>query len=164
VARFRRFDVVLPAASLDNTIDAVRQRRAGMGSAMRDLEIAISSASRPVEVWTTQVRNALENLRAVVDHHIFATEAAGGFLDEIVETSPRLANSAHRLREEHGEIVDALSAASARLRAGPALDSEEWIDVMRDRLLALVGMLSRHRQRGADLVYEAYDVDIGGGF
>ena len=23
--------------------------------------------------------------------------------------------------------------------------------------------LARHRQRGADLVYEAYDVDIGGG-
>jgi hypothetical protein len=65
------------------------------------------------------------------------------------------------LREEHGEIVDALSAASARLRAGPSLDSDDWTDVMRDRLRVLLGMLARHRQRGADLVYEAYDVDIG---
>jgi hypothetical protein len=28
--------------------------------------------------------------------------------------------------------------------------------------LELLGQLSRHRQRGVDLVYDAYDVDIGG--
>ena len=39
---------------------------------------------------------------------------------------------------------------------------EEWVEAMRDRLLALLGTLARHRQRGADLVYEAYAVDIGG--
>jgi hypothetical protein len=162
VARFRRFDVVLPSASLDNTIEALRQRRAGMGAAMVELEDAVARSGRPLEEWIETVRGALEQLRAVVDHHIFATEAPGGFLDEMIEESPRLANPAHRLREEHGEIVDALSAASARLRAGPSFDPDDWIDVMRDRLLALLGMLSRHRQRGADLVYEAYDVDIGG--
>ena len=26
----------------------------------------------------------------------------------------------------------------------------------------LLGQLTRHRQRGADLIYEAYQVDIGG--
>jgi hypothetical protein len=162
VARFRRFDVVLPGAALDNTLEALRQRRAGMGAAMVDLEGAVARPSHPVEDWTEHVRAELEQLRAVVDHHIFATEAPGGFLNEMVDTSPRLANPAHRLREEHGEIVDALSAASARLRAGPSFDADDWVDVMRDRLLALLGMLARHRQRGADLVYEAYDVDIGG--
>ena len=35
---------------------------------------------------------------------------------------------------------------------------------MRAELTALLVALARHRQRGADLVYEAYAVDIGGGF
>jgi hypothetical protein len=28
--------------------------------------------------------------------------------------------------------------------------------------MALLGLLVRHRQRGSDLVYEAYELDIGG--
>jgi len=51
---------------------------------------------------------------------------------------------------------------SARLRSGTTFAEEEWVDAQRDRLLALLGSLVRHRQRGADLVYEAYAVDIGG--
>ena len=163
MARFRRFDVVVPGPAIDNTIDAVRERRAGMGSAIRDLERAIAAPSDGgLELWAKNVCVALDALRDLVDHHIFATEAPGGFLDDIVETAPRLANTAHRLREEHGEIVDALSATSARLRARPTVDSDEWVDAIRARVCALVALLGRHRQRGADLVYEAYAVDIGG--
>jgi hypothetical protein len=42
-----------------------------------------------------------------------------------------------------------------------ALDGDE---VTRARELGteLLGSIVRHRQRGADLVYEAYEVDIGG--
>jgi hypothetical protein len=35
---------------------------------------------------------------------------------------------------------------------------------MRTDLTALLVALAKHRQRGADLIYEAYDVDIGGGY
>ena len=34
----------------------------------------------------------------------------------------------------------------------------------RVELTALLAALARHRQRGADLVYEAYAVDLGGGY
>jgi hypothetical protein len=164
VARFRRFDVVvLPAQADDASLEALRERRAGFRAAMGDLERAIASPARGrVDEWVGGVRTALDALRDVVDHHIFATEAPGGFLDEIVDTEPRLANQAQRLRDEHGELVDAIAAASARLRSGTTFAEDEWVDAMRDRLLALLGVLVRHRQRGADLVYEAYAVDIGG--
>jgi hypothetical protein len=148
---------------METSMAALRERRAGLRFAMGDLERAVAApAPGRVDEWVEGVRVALESLRDVVDRHIHATEAPGGFLDEIVETEPRLANPAQRLREEHGEIVDAISAASARLRA-PSFATDEWVEAMRDRLLALLGVLARHRQRGADLVYEAYDVDIGGG-
>jgi hypothetical protein len=163
VARFRRFDVVVPAEAGDGQLEAVRERRAGFRAAMSDLERAVAApAPGRFDEWTAGARDALDRVRDIVDRHIFATEAPGGFLDEIVEAQPRLANQAQRLRDEHGEIVDAMSAASARLRAGTSFAPDEWVDAMRDRLLVLLGVLARHRQRGADLVYEAYAVDIGG--
>jgi hypothetical protein len=36
------------------------------------------------------------------------------------------------------------------------------VDGIRESATALLGMLSRHRQRGADLVFDAYQTDIGG--
>ena len=36
------------------------------------------------------------------------------------------------------------------------------LDDARDDLQRLIGKVIRHRQKGADLVWEAYNVDIGG--
>jgi hypothetical protein len=164
VARFRRFDVVVQRGADGTSIEALRERRAGFRTAMGNLERSIAApAPGRVDAWVIGVRDAVEALRDVVDRHIFATEAPGGFLDELVEEEPRLANQAQRLREEHGEMVDAISAALARLRARPSFATEEWAETMRDRLTVLMALLARHRQRGADLVYEAFDVDLGGG-
>ena len=52
--------------------------------------------------------------------------------------------------------------------AGLVADSEapvgeDDIDDLRERATELLGHIVRHRQRGADLIYEAYETDIGGG-
>jgi hypothetical protein len=44
----------------------------------------------------------------------------------------------------------------------PAAPGLEWVEHQRRHALELMAALVRHRQRGADLVYEAYSVDIGG--
>ena len=36
------------------------------------------------------------------------------------------------------------------------------VPVFREEVTTLMGQLVRHRQKGTDLVYEAYDVDLGG--
>jgi hypothetical protein len=36
------------------------------------------------------------------------------------------------------------------------------VDTVRDRGTALLAQLARNRQRGSDLIYEAYASDIGG--
>jgi hypothetical protein len=36
------------------------------------------------------------------------------------------------------------------------------LPAFREEVTTLMGQLVRHRQKGADLVYEAYDVDLGG--
>jgi hypothetical protein len=99
----------------------------------------------------------LEHLRLVFGVHVEVTEAPGGLYEEILEIAPRLANKISRFKREHVVIARAIVSAHDDLR----VDGDAPPD-LHARLVHLHEMLSRHRRRGADLVYEAYHVDIGG--
>ena len=162
MARYRRFDTLRETGARlrDDEIASVRLRRAGLKSALSDLELALAAAAPGREdEWRAGVRDALDALHEVWTRHIIDTEAPGAFLDELVDETPRLANAAQRLRDEHGEILSEMLAAEETIRQRPV----DVVD-LRSRLTAMLCMLAAHRQRGADLVYEAFDVDIGGGF
>jgi len=168
MARYRRFDVgsgvgVMPTAEPD--LDEVRVRRAGLKAALSNLELALAAPAQQRVEWVAGVRDALTTVREVWCRHIAETEAPGAFLDELVEEAPRLARQVSQLRREHNEVLSAIRRSEQHLGEvvlGDAYDS--WADDVRSELTALLVALVRHRQRGADLVYEAYDVDIGGGF
>jgi hypothetical protein len=164
MARYRRFDDLVSGSGADAgdpTIESVRLRRAGLKSAMSGLEIAIAAPTPGrVDEWALGVRDALTVLQEVWTRHVVETEAPGAFLDELVETAPRLYNQAAKLREEHNEIMSVLVELDGMV---PDPDDAAWADRMRGVLTNLCVALARHRQRGADLVFEAYAVDIGGG-
>ena len=61
------------------------------------------------------------------------------------------------IETEHEELVDLLDRAEASLEQSTDPKS------IRNRAMALLPRLSMHRQRGADLVYDAYNVDIAAG-
>ena len=90
------------------------------------------------------------------------TEKPDGLYDEILKHAPRLENNVRRLREEHPEIVP----ADRRDDRPPGAGRDRRRDVAprkpRDDLQRFMGSVMRPRQRGADLVWEAYNVDIGG--
>ena len=164
MARYRRFDVTTSTAEASrDAMESVRVRRAGLKSAMSGLEVAIAApAPGRLEEWAAGVRDALGMLQEVWTRHIVETEAPGALLDDLVEEAPRLYNQSLRLREEHGEILSILLEVDDRLQ--PDHGDPEWVERLRSVLTSLLVALARHRQRGADLVYEAYAVDIGGGF
>ena len=112
------------------------------------------------------MRDALSAVHEVWTRHIVETEAPGAFLDEVVAEAPRLSTPTSRLRREHSEILAVVTRTEKQLAVPPADDDSyaPWADDRRapsSRRCSIA--LARHRQRGADLVYEAYDVDIGGG-
>jgi hypothetical protein len=89
------------------------------------------------------------------------TERPQGLYEEIAQRAPRLAGKIERLREEHPELRDGTQQLIARLETTPIGDLWE-LPAARDDLQRLLGRLVRHRQLGADLVWEAYNLDIGG--
>jgi hypothetical protein len=167
MARYRRFDVTGETPAVPVTeLDDLRLRRAGLKAALSSLEIALAAPVRHRTTWVNGVRDGLHALHEVWTRHIVETEAPGAFLDELVAEAPRLATPASRLRREHNDILATITRAEKRLVIPPADDDnyDSWVEEMRSELTALLIALVKHRQRGADLVYEAYAVDIGGGF
>ncbi len=145
-------------------LDDVRLRRAGLKTALSNLELALAAPFANRVDWVMHVRDALAVVHDVWTRHIVETEAPGAFLDDLVTESPRLSKPTIRLREEHSDILATIVNGEIRL-ADPPDDSgyEKWAEDVRVELTALLAALARHRQRGADLIYEAFAVDIGGG-
>jgi len=113
-----------------------------------------------VPTWSAAVRDRLDRLTAALRAHIDGTEREGGLFDEILEREPRLAHGVDRLRSEHRDQMDAAGEAEARLAR---LDDEAGVEDVRARLHALIHQLIVHRSSGAELVYDAYNVDLSAG-
>jgi hypothetical protein len=88
---------------------------------------------------------------------VVVTEGPDGLYSELLDHAPRLCRGVNILVREHAAIVAAVDALHARV-GDPAIAAEQ----VRSWASDLLRELSRHRQRGADLVYEAYATDIGG--
>jgi hypothetical protein len=171
MARYRRFDTTragmssVGVATVPDVIEGVRSRRAGLRAAMSALDAALASpAPHRVDEWRRGVRAALSGLHDVWTRHIVETEAPGAFLDELVGEAPRLSTPASRLRREHNEILAVINRVENSL-AQVLLedDQDQYVDTVRGDLTEMLCALAHHRQRGADLIFAAYDVDIGGG-
>ena len=133
-----------------------REHRAGLRSAIGSVERALAApAGERYEQWAKELGHELDELAAALHSHIEATEAPGGLLDDIFHTEPRLARRVQRVRDDHGVLLHRLEAARAALPT-----SAEGVQDARERVVDLLGGLVRHRHLGADLVYDAFNVDL----
>ncbi len=170
MARYRNFDGALGAGTDTqdkvSALDDVRLRRAGLKAALSGLELALAAPFANRVDWVMHVRDRLGIVHEVWTRHIVETEAPGAFLDELVTEAPRLSTPTSRLKREHSDILATIVRAEKDLAAPPLEDDAyvTWAEDLRVELTALLAALARHRQRGADLVYEAYAVDLGGGY
>jgi hypothetical protein len=110
-------------------------------------------------VWAERVDVALGELAADFREHVAVTEGPDGLHGAVLAAAPRLSNSVNRLVVEHAVIAD-LVGDLLRLVSLPVADGDA--NAVRDLGTALLGRLARHRQHGADLIYQAYQVDLGG--
>jgi len=144
---------------MTDALGAARERRAGLRSALGEVERSLASpAAGREEAWVKTLHADLQRLSESLDLHIQASEGPGGLLEEILHDEPRLAHKVDRARKEHQEL---------RYRTDRALDavSDPAADIRgaREQVVEVLGGIVRHRHLGADLVYEAFSVDIEAG-
>jgi hypothetical protein len=141
-------------------LEALRLHRGELRESMGALERAMAAPAEAGRArWGQRVHVALVELSGDVREHIDITEGPDGLYRDVLKTSPPLSGAVARLVSEHGLIKSHLDDLMARLQTP---DGAEDVDTVRDLGTALISVLLRHRQRGSDLVFEAYEVDIGG--
>ncbi|MFQ5556269.1 MAG: hypothetical protein ACE5GB_01980 [Acidimicrobiales bacterium] len=145
-----------------SALEQARSRRLALGDAADRVEELIARPG-PDPRWTERVTGAMSDLRTAFTDHVEEVESPDGLLPHLLSDSPRLANAITRMYTDHTRIADLIETTCERLvDCGDACDGVA-VDSVRAATVDILAMISKHRQAGADLVYEAYHVDIGGG-
>ena len=149
-----------PTGSLDASVEAARRHRAQLRESVDALEAALAApipgrATR----WVERVHAAMAELSADFREHIAITEGPQGLYAGVLATEPRLSPGVRTLVDEHVALRLEVEGVLAAMEGSGSVPTAAEL---RERGTVLLGHLVRHRQRGADLVYEAYEVDIGG--
>lgn len=140
---------------MTNALEGARERRASLRSAMGEVESALAApAPGREEPWRRELALRLRSLDEAMERHVAGTEGDGGLLAEIMASAPRLAHRVEQAKDDHARLRAGIAAACATVEA------EEAVAGVRDRVVTLLTEVVRHRQLGADLVYDALNVDI----
>lgn len=137
-------------------LEAAMEKRVEMKAAVSHVETAAAAPSRQ-SGWQDDLLEALEELRVALDQHVAEVEAPDGLLAELTEAAPRLANQIARVQGEHPALCLEMDKTIGFAKENS--DAEQ----VRRRVLETLMAVVRHRQKGADLVYEGYTVELGGG-
>ncbi|MCU1377581.1 MAG: hypothetical protein JWN29_564 [Acidimicrobiales bacterium] len=141
---------------MDDHLHEARQQRAGLRAAVGRVErsLATPAVGRMAD-WAKELGAELDVMGDALQLHITVTEADDGLLHDIVQHAPRLAHRVDRVREDHALLRRHLERARDAL---PRRDGD--VAAARDLTIDLLTAVIRHRHMGADLVYEAYNVDL----
>jgi hypothetical protein len=141
-------------------LEELRRHRAELRESISALEDALAApAASDWQRWAQRVHVAAVELAGDFREHVDLTEGPDGLYREVLKTSPRLSGPVGTLTREHGLIRGQVDSLLARVASSDVVVD---VDRVRDLGTALLGRLVRHRQRGSDLVFEAYEFDIGG--
>lgn len=131
-----------------------------MEQALQDVEHAAAAPSGG-ETWLEDLKRCMQQLETALSNHIVGVETPGALLDQIVEMAPRLQRDAEQTKAHH--VVLSKAASEILLMIDAAHDVEDPpVDDIRNAIVYLLTEIARHRQSGADLIYNAYAIDIGG--
>ena len=145
-----------------DALGQARGRREELGRAADVLEHELARPGRDPS-WTLRVAESLQGLDRAFRAHCVEVEADDGLLPQLRNDAPRLIEKINHVQDEHPTISAAIDQAIQLVHGCAGDCGAEAVESIREVTVDVLRTISRHRQKGADLVYEAYEVDIGGG-
>jgi hypothetical protein len=135
--------------------EAILRRRADIGDALSAVERALATASGAGTSWPAHVAQRIRELTTLVEQQVVAYNADDGVFADLVHRSPRLAPAVRKMRAVLDSFGPRLEELSAIVHTAPP-------EEVRETALALLGDIVRARQKIADLVWDAWSIDLGG--
>jgi septal ring factor EnvC (AmiA/AmiB activator) len=131
--------------------------------ALHVLEFCATTAAPGRETdWLARVRAALEALDDALGEQERNSAVSDSTLSDIEQEEPRLRNRVIQLRRRHRDLHLRVRELRSQLDESTASEGIDFADIRR-RLERLAAELRYQQAREADLVYEAYTVDLGAG-
>ena len=129
--------------------------------ARQAMDDAIIAPSRDRIRWAEGLRQALDEMADILRRHQDASERPGGTLEEMANLQPRLTPRIERSRGEHLPLIERTEGlrdlVARQMEAGAVA-----VDHLRQDAGRLQGDVRHHMAAGVDLMYEAYERDMGG--
>ncbi len=142
--------------------EGARKRRGPLRDAACALERAIASPLGAGPQWCHRVHARVADVGAALENHVVEVDGPCGLWDEFRVHTPRLNHMMDVLTAEHADLRQMITQLLEDVSRLADAASKEDLATLRERGLSLLGRIARHRQKGADIIYEAYSVDIGG--
>jgi hypothetical protein len=144
---------------------AAQDSRADRNASLDALHTVEAALAAPApgrdEHWLADVVNAIDALLDALNSQAAGDSETTSLLSEIANDQPRFVPRVERLRHEHGDLRASLQSLREQITpaAGVDIDAAD----IRDRLASIARRLRQHRAREADLIYEAINLNLGGG-
>lgn len=130
-------------------------------AAIHQLERALAAPAPGRErEWARQVAATLDATRQQIEEHRRSAEAEDGLLVELQRALPEAAYRIDKLKEAHGAFIEETNGLLRDVEQ-LATSGHGSADAIRRRAAALLSELRHHQARQVDLIYEAFNRDIG---
>jgi len=136
-----------------------REHRRGVRRASIDLEEVLARPIGSAGDWYGDVAVRVRALAEAFRHHVEQSEGPEGLLPQIVGAEARLVPAVEVVKREHQALLSEMSRLEAATSRSQGADEQ----AVRSGSLRLLHHVATHRQRGSDLIYQAYCVDVEGG-
>lgn len=137
-----------------------RSQRSGLREAVAALGAVVQMPPEGRDRWSAAVLGALESVQAALTRHAEFTDSPDGLFADVIEQAPRLANAVGHLQAEHDDLGRRIDGCEASVRA---LEADDSVTSVTADVVELGHAFEMHSHRGAELVYDAYNVDISAG-
>lgn len=138
----------------DVAVGAYRVRREALAVAIADLGSELDEIEAQPTPDLDSFGSALRDLLATLRRHVEESDAPDGLIAQVIDDAPLFARQAEQLRGEHDGLLEVANDLIERAEAGDAIES--LVADARE----LARRLSEHRQRGTDLLLNAYMLDM----
>jgi chromosome segregation ATPase len=146
--------------------EAAVTERGKMGQAVQELRDALAAASWQREQrWHRMVQNALATLHSALQETRESADTTGSLLSQVVTEAPRLQARVERVREQYasleqniGSLRDQLGFIESEL---PEQETRKQVEEVRRNLHEMLMALHHIEAAETELLYEAFEVDIG---
>ncbi|QEG24692.1 hypothetical protein [Mariniblastus fucicola] len=158
----------MTVAERDVAKDDDRTQHVRLVFAIHRLEACLGQAAPGRETeWQQEVNRALDLLLAAMKESRECVQRDDGLIEEIKLEKPYLLKRIKNLRAEFDGLFNQAAALQDQMKDASDKDSSETQQIgfadLRQRMSWLLSALRHHQAKEADLVYEAFNVDIGVG-